>query len=975
MFRDYGFVEMMPQRWQFQNEGFMFDLFERENGETELVWMEGGIPGIRATRMRGVISFRQQIRRLRRLKKIEHLKKDSRIPDDEWDVIWKYSDALVNAMEHAIRNICGDSNCNDEMIPGSPDLYDKLDDVTDYLLYKSISEGYTQSCDNVQDMEFEGFGVLAKPKSPYHNMLLFHMPDGDVCLEMDKVIQTCSKNRPHYHELMVDYPARYVETVKRVLFVGGGDSMLLAEILKYPWLELVVGLELDQVVTRNSFKYFHTQPHFDDERVEWWFGDATKSLRMLPRKYFGSFDLVLVDLPETVSSFPVTQGFDMLEALALLLNPYGIMIKNEWNYLDKMSTIFHHTARLVMRDVPLICDQALTMGSYNIDFLHHSPKDHGVDRRLLGAHVNINERFCMFHDYQKNSIGTHEICQAREESSRVGENVTASAENDAAGIMMVVNIENTNIAFDPFESIENLIATSLEGIEIKILSDITFPSDDGTIFSALVLEEGYITARSLPVSDYVALDIYLLAGFDKHGDIRDALLKALMSEDGSWSSYRIVTGGMRGTSTWKEDAKAVGLPITSYHDCLYLSNMGSGQSREDESAGNCQGPDKLPTSVSFIPAINIILQESFKFIRSPNILVICGGQDIDCEAHNVLAESPHDMATIWSCPMIAEELKATADDMVACEKSVWSQLGMVLENAKSSDKASFGAIFVDDSVPLSMLQILHAIFTTSMNETWLSDGIVLLALMWNGAGRRERHNFLDRLRKHIAQDPIFRAEVVLEDSKHRSSWEIGIMARGDENFFPRLLNVTASINTKSGLDFQIRRILGARLTWQDDYSPKEYALNDYDIKAGASQYNEQSPLGRQSILHLQVADGGTQVSRVQVENALTSALAEIKFSIEDELKSVTEIGNGFVMIALSSEGSTVLVFDGRTDVVIDMFAYDQNEARADRFVSTFAKHINMVVVQRDESPRGTGRVINFIHEIEPFIHEIEPATT
>jgi hypothetical protein len=50
--------------------------------------------------------------------------------------------------------------------------------------------------------------------------------------------------------------------------------MLLNETLKYPELELVVGLELNQVLTRNPFKYFHTQPHFDDPNIKWWFGDA-----------------------------------------------------------------------------------------------------------------------------------------------------------------------------------------------------------------------------------------------------------------------------------------------------------------------------------------------------------------------------------------------------------------------------------------------------------------------------------------------------------------------------------------------------------------------------------------------------------------------------------------------------------------------------------------------------------------------------
>jgi spermidine synthase len=46
--------------------------------------------------------------------------------------------------------------------------------------------------------------------------------------------------------------------------------MLLHEALKYPNVQKIVGLELDQTVTRKSFQYFHTSPHFDDQRVEWY---------------------------------------------------------------------------------------------------------------------------------------------------------------------------------------------------------------------------------------------------------------------------------------------------------------------------------------------------------------------------------------------------------------------------------------------------------------------------------------------------------------------------------------------------------------------------------------------------------------------------------------------------------------------------------------------------------------------------------
>ena len=51
--------------------------------------------------------------------------------------------------------------------------------------------------------------------------------------------------------MVVHSSARFPNQVKRVVFVGGDDSMLLHEILKCKSLELVICLEIDQTVTRN----------------------------------------------------------------------------------------------------------------------------------------------------------------------------------------------------------------------------------------------------------------------------------------------------------------------------------------------------------------------------------------------------------------------------------------------------------------------------------------------------------------------------------------------------------------------------------------------------------------------------------------------------------------------------------------------------------------------------------------------------
>ena len=130
--------------------------------------------------------------------------------------------------------------------------------------------------------------------------------------------------------MQVHKAAKYVkEDIKRVLFVGAGDNGLLNEIVKYPSLELVVGLELDQHVSRMAFKHLAAKPHFDNPKVQWWFGDASKTLFMLPKDYFGSFDMVLVDLSDTVLSLTVTGELDVVGALSLLLRPGGVFSMNE----------------------------------------------------------------------------------------------------------------------------------------------------------------------------------------------------------------------------------------------------------------------------------------------------------------------------------------------------------------------------------------------------------------------------------------------------------------------------------------------------------------------------------------------------------------------------------------------------------------------------------------------------------------------
>ena len=229
IFREYGFVEKYPQRWFFQNYNYMtFDLEEniKSNSKTDI-----NVRWIRAASEDDVTKLKVQLQRLIIIKETKFKEKNSMIPKKEWDVLLEYLNALMIALEH-VTTTERKTYCVEGMERDSN--YKEIDDI----------------------------------RSPYQSILFEHNPKTqDTCFLLNNRYQSCTSYRPHYHEMFVHYTARFVDKVKRVVFVGGGDSMLLHEILKYPSLELVVGLEIDQFVVRKSFQYFGTQPHWDNKKV------------------------------------------------------------------------------------------------------------------------------------------------------------------------------------------------------------------------------------------------------------------------------------------------------------------------------------------------------------------------------------------------------------------------------------------------------------------------------------------------------------------------------------------------------------------------------------------------------------------------------------------------------------------------------------------------------------------------------------
>ena len=358
IFRDYGFIEQFPQSWIYDDLdlGFRVDVTEGEVGDDgeplyHLVeWIDGDPDDDDIEVLERKLKY---IVKQQKMLDLDNRSEWPNVPDYEWDQMVKYMDSMVLGIHVALHwNEINNGNHScviDGTCTVSMDRYTDLDETFTTTTNIEYHSGKTCDIDKQFQVFVDGtFDEIDSFKSQYQQInFLFNPKDRDTCMDLDDTVQICDAYRPHYHEYAVHQTARFLpkDSIKRVLFVGGGDSMLLHETLKYPSLELVVGLELDQKVTRGCFKHFGTQPHFHDERVEWWFGDAAKSLLMLPKDYFASFDLVLVDLSETVMSFKVTEELDVVEALTLLVKPDGIFVKNEV-YFETFKDMFPYSAQV-----------------------------------------------------------------------------------------------------------------------------------------------------------------------------------------------------------------------------------------------------------------------------------------------------------------------------------------------------------------------------------------------------------------------------------------------------------------------------------------------------------------------------------------------------------------------------------------------------------------------------------------------------
>jgi spermidine synthase len=721
-----------------------------------------------------------------------------------------------------------------------------------------------------------------------------------------------------------------VQDVRRIIFIGGGDSMLLHEALKYPNLELVVGLELDQTVTRKCFKYFNTLPHFDNEKVEWWFGDATKSLLLLPEEYWGSFDLVLVDLSETVMSLTVTDELDVFGALALLLKPEGVLVKNEV-YLEKLSEVFDYTMELYY-DSPVICSQTVALGSNKVDFFHAPTFNHGLENFLYDDMHSPETHLDLMHDFRRN-IAPKEAC------NQITEEETTDEQTRSAGIMEIVNVEEVTLPID--QNVLKILQAVAEKVGFAVIGDALFENDFGFFW----MKEGYVVARLWPVEKYIGLDINLWGRTYNIKKLKTAFVEALGST--KMYSYKVVVGGMFGSSTWKDDQKVIGPKMKQLR--------------------NCEDDVVLSGSLDANLACTVATEEVIPVTMTENVaaIIFCGLESQSCPVFDSL-KAQNVVKTLVRINQCVSLEGGKEEDAFACEKSVVNDM----KDSIQKNGVKFNLIALDGGASFKMHQIVSSILDTDTHRDLFLE-YHSVAITWSSDlhGETWRREFLDRFRKQVHHDPVARAEVVFQAGGE--SYELGVVStqnRRANYAFEALEKRLQNRLAETGAKIELRWIHGGLFNFIDDFKTREFKHEDYDSKPGKDQFASQVPLGSQYIYQLQPKEDNEEV--VTLKMIKIAEYLELAFKIIgiDQLttKQFSGVGDGGVLVAVSSQANAVVLWDGREHIDINLFMREESNSKAKNFITGFVSYTRnqMVVSLRDDQPRGIGGVVNFPSDMD-----------
>ena len=810
----------------------------------------------------------------------------------EYNSILNYYAAYTESFHVAWQNRHAKINAGNEQ-----DTLEGYDDLSKPAGIASQTVGRYMPCAEGEIID-DGY-LIGRSKSFYQDLDFFWETGVDnTYMKMSLWLHSSSNFRAHYHESVIHVALQYVENPKRVAYIGGGDNMVLSELMKYPGIELVVGMELDQQVCRSSMKYFGTSPLYHDERVEWWYGNGANALQIIPEDYFGSFDLVLVDLlTDVAETIKVALNLNLAEVAALLMKPDGGLISRNEDSPDRTNINNRIARRVVMYDyydVPRLCITSANIASNSVDFVKGKRYDHGVEtiKRLKNFQNDSFTGWSRYYDSSATNLttGTFDWTTYDPNACEKIERALPEFEKSSisTGVLLVIEAENVTASLQPenLPEIHSKIKNVAKDHGLTYIAR-TFRSDVDVNAFILMFSEGYLKMQVYPDSQYVAFDLMLWGGTwvsKKSKEIKQDLVASVGGGrlEGSVSSYIISTLGMN-SSKHLNDKNGLAKRARDYY-CGKGDNVGSDgkshstdmdkiikddESKESKSSEEIQKatPKNVVMEQVFDPSIMVneiivdVATKRKKEKKKTTVLIFCGKEDAnDCVnyasiASNTTMDGEEEIEPLFH-PFYSCE---AFENMESCELETMNRLLGFTKEHKRLD-----GFILDPSMPLDMGMVVHKVF----NNTKIQDKVfekTFFGLTPTEVKSSWRNTLLDRFRTEmVAVPPVYKADFEVSNKTHKEAWSI--VSVRNKKFFDNFDEYLRSVEAKTGLTAVRKRILNGLTPLYMDWNPEKVSDEDFFQQEVMDQWVNQKPLSSQYLIQMKI--GSTKMPLEKNEKVL-----------------------------------------------------------------------------------------------------------
>ncbi|MHC1748639.1 MAG: polyamine aminopropyltransferase [Cellulosilyticaceae bacterium] len=189
--------------------------------------------------------------------------------------------------------------------------------------------------------------------SPFQQIDFFDSETFGRFFTLDGLMMVTEKDEFIYHDMITHVPMAVNPNIKRVLIIGGGDGGTAREILRYPTIEKVDMVEIDERVVRLCQKFLQkTSCMLDaDDRLTMYFEDGLKFVQEAPPE---TYDLILVDSTDPIGPGEGLFTFAFYNSCKRILSEDGILInQHESPYYDSYANEMKRAHSKIIETFPI----------------------------------------------------------------------------------------------------------------------------------------------------------------------------------------------------------------------------------------------------------------------------------------------------------------------------------------------------------------------------------------------------------------------------------------------------------------------------------------------------------------------------------------------------------------------------------------------------------------------------------------------